>query len=229
MSMKKGSFLQRAFVGIAAFLMAVLPTSSVYALSSATLEKFAQNNILFYDPQDGCAGNMSAGGNTTFAGEGNEHGHWEGGCSSVDGYSEFLNKYVDAIRTSSAKYGVPWEAMISQMIIESAGATKEVCKNNPLGLKGKPNCDGKHREFNSHEEAFDYYFQSISPVKRSAGRFSQNPFSYIEFIEYDDPAAVYATDSAYVTKVSNVICGVQKKMLFYMKYLYLLLFLQQIL
>ena len=35
-------------------------------------------------------------------------------------------------------------------------------------------------------------------------------FSYIEFIEYGDPLAVYATDPEYVTKVSNVVCGVQK-------------------
>lgn len=178
-----------------------------------------RNNILFYNPFErrmrDCSPTSGAvdvvGGNTTFVADGNEHGHWEGGCSDVSPHSTCLSKYVGPIRTAAGKNGVPWEAMAAQLIIESGCATQEVCPNNPLGLKGEgPSCDGAHRTFNSHEEAFDWYFQSILPVKRSAGKFSQNPFSYIEFIEYGDPLAVYATDPEYVTKVSNVVCGVQK-------------------
>ncbi|MBR3180018.1 glucosaminidase domain-containing protein, partial [Candidatus Saccharibacteria bacterium] len=212
---------QKILYIIAVVIFSLVPTSSIQALSEARIRWYDSNQIMFYNPEEGCVpsgGTVTenptapgaTGGNTTFVSEGNEHGHWEGGCSGMGSYDDFLRKYNGPIRTAAARNGVPWEAMISQMIIESGGGVHEVCANNPLGLKGEPSCDGQHRIFSSHEEAFNYYFSSIIPVKRSAGRFSQNPYSYIEFIEYGDPNAVYAEDSQYVTKVSDIICGVQK-------------------
>ena len=53
-SMKKSGLLRRIAVIITAFLMLIFPTNTVFALSSSTLDRFAENNILFYDPGGGC-------------------------------------------------------------------------------------------------------------------------------------------------------------------------------
>lgn len=56
MGMKKSHFLQKMFVCMMAFLVGALPVTSTYALTEQQLDRFAQNNILFYDPNGGCSG-----------------------------------------------------------------------------------------------------------------------------------------------------------------------------
>ncbi len=51
--MAKKLFLKRIFVLVVAFLIITLPVASTYALSEEMLDMFANNNILFYDPDDG--------------------------------------------------------------------------------------------------------------------------------------------------------------------------------
>lgn len=41
--------------------MTILSVNSTFALSSSQLERFAENNILFYDPKGGCGGGRSGG------------------------------------------------------------------------------------------------------------------------------------------------------------------------
>ena len=70
--MKKSHFLQRVLVGIMAFLMFFSSSNSVFALSSSTLDMFAENNILFYDPSgknsDGWCNTVVSGDNHNYAG-----------------------------------------------------------------------------------------------------------------------------------------------------------------
>ncbi len=50
MNMKKSGILQRVVKMVLAFWMMLLPVNDTFALSSSTLDRFAENNILFYDP-----------------------------------------------------------------------------------------------------------------------------------------------------------------------------------
>ena len=241
--MKSGKkIFLRSCIALAIWGLVLYPCAKAFALPESKLEEYAQAGIMFYDPYgDNCTEletyYESSGGETDHFNDtsnynSGDYTHWNGSCSGVNSYSNFLSTQVPAIRSSAIKYNVPWEAMAAQVIQESGGATREVCPFNPLGLTGKPSCDGKHRTFTSHQEAYDYYFNSIKPVKETKGRFAQSPFSYIEYIQYGVPhGSSYAQCASgdiarrefgcgghrpgdptpgYVGSVSALICGIQK-------------------
>ena len=99
-----------------------------------------------------------------------------------------------------------------------------------MGKSGGATCDGEFRTFASYEEAYQYYVNSIIPIKAIKGKYPNDPYSAIYYIQYG-PTKHYASCSAadvanpehpcygkkagdptpgYVKDVSSIICGIQK-------------------
>lgn len=200
MSLKAKRLGKSLCVVFSAILMGVSSVNPVLALSEKELNLWWQNSIFFYDPYSGC---------TPLDGETGESKGWDGSCSGVGSYSSKIAEYWSEIYDVATSNGLPWEGIVAQLIGESSFMASEVCPYNPLGLKGEPSCDGKHRTFSSYKEAFSYYVNSIVPVKAAKGKFPNDPYGYIDFLINGVPGYKYATDPDYVNKVSALVCGVQ--------------------
>lgn len=190
-------------------LVSFLSVSGASALSEGLLRKYSNYQIRFFNREQGAGNciemNDGDGGNT--GGGGNK---WDGHCSNVDTYGSKIEQYFNAIYAVAQNNGLPWEGIVAQLIGESSFMKAEVCPFNPLGLKGSPSCDGKHRSFGSYNEAFNYYVNSIRPVREAKGKFKNNPYAYVDFLINGVPGYKYATDPDYVNKISGYVCGVQK-------------------
>ncbi|MBR3269811.1 glucosaminidase domain-containing protein [Candidatus Saccharibacteria bacterium] len=190
-------------------LASFLPVSSAGALSDWLTRKYSNYRIRFYNSEEGrtredCV-EMGEGG------EGSTGGNkWDGHCTNVDSYGSKIEQYYDAIHSVAQNNGLPWEGIVAQLIGESGFMSNEVCPYNPLGLKGSPSCDGKHRTFNNYNEAFNYYVNSIIPVREAKGKFKNDPYAYVDFLINGVPGYKYATDPDYVNKISGYVCGVQR-------------------
>ena len=102
--MKKSGILQKIAVMIVAFLMIFLQVNSVFALSETQLDKFAQNNILFYDPGSnncGSGAGMVSGSNQNYAGA---TVITEEQLKAIEANRPFYEK-------SAEKYGFPWQLL----------------------------------------------------------------------------------------------------------------------
>jgi len=223
----------RSFILFVAAIVLTLAPSATFALDDALLRLFAENNIIFYNPEnssdyDPCSN--SDNGNR-FHGDGE---HWDGSCNSITGANAaWIKSQISYIQNISSRYGLPWEVIIAQSFAESGGAKNEVCPYNPIGIKGSPNCDGAHRTFSSYNEAWDYYAEHAVSVGLAKNLFPSDPYSFIEYIQYGVPhGSSYAQCSKqsyidsneygcgghqigdptpiYVNSVSKWICGIQK-------------------
>ncbi|MBR3252871.1 glucosaminidase domain-containing protein [Candidatus Saccharibacteria bacterium] len=177
----------------------------------------------------------SDGGGGGEGGYSNEDDKWDGSCTPVStNRANWLSKYVDYIRSVASSNGLPWEMIPAQAFMESGGGVSEACPYNPLGLKGSPACDGSgHRSFGSYEEAFQYYVNGAHSVRMVKGKYPNDPYSAISYIQYGVPhGESYAQCSKeeylknpkhscyghnlgdptpdYVKNVSSLICGIQK-------------------
>lgn len=161
-----------------------------------------------------CTSDTLPGGSCTIQGYGNNaNDHWNGSCSGVGSYDSWINAHIDDIQTIAKRNGIPWEALLAQTIQESSGAQSEVCPYNPLGLKtNDPSkaCDSRmHRSFSSYQEAFQYYVDSIIPVREAKYKYPNDPYMYLDFIQHG-ATYQYAQDTQYVQKTSSIVCGIQK-------------------
>ena len=210
-------------------LASFLPVGGASALSEKLLRKYSNYQIYFYNAEQECEpgytrpGTGGAGG--SFAGD----EVWDGSCSAMTAARiEWVQKYLPAMQEAASKNGIPWELIPAQTFQESGGGKREACDNNPLGLKakkGQASCSNGFAKFNSHEEAFDYYMNSITPIRELKGQYSNDPYSAVSFIEYGASHAYASCDSesysqcvghmgeptpGYVNSVSSLICGIQK-------------------
>lgn len=177
-----------------------------HALTEKQINLYSQNDIYFYDSGISNCEEMDETGDE----DNTPIDEWDGHCSDIGVYGDKILQYYDAIHTIALNNGLPWEAIVAQLIGESSFMAHEVCAFNPLGLKGEPSCDGKHRIFSSYEEAFNYYVNSIKPVREAMGKFRNDPYGYVDFIINGVPGYKYATDPEYINKISGYVCGVQK-------------------
>ena len=101
--MKKSGILKKVAVSIVAFLTVFLPVNSVYALSETLLDRFAQNNILFYDPSGGYSNcnNVGGGNNQNYAGA---TIYSEAQLEAIKANMPFYQKAAEA-------YGFPWQIL----------------------------------------------------------------------------------------------------------------------
>lgn len=196
------------------------------ALSDLQKTIFKENNIMFWNPDEVTCTNGEVwseydyeewdkeipGSNSTD----NKDDVWDGHCSGVGAYSGSggaLEKFFPAVYSVAKSNGIPWEALMAQIIQESSGGRHEACPYNPLGLKSfksyPPACDGRnHASFKSYEEAFQYYVNNIIPVREAKNKYPNNPYKYLYALQHRDSR--YAASTTYVNNTSGVACGIQK-------------------
>ncbi|MBQ3280182.1 glucosaminidase domain-containing protein [Candidatus Saccharibacteria bacterium] len=209
-----------------------ITTGAASALSSERLGRFSNYRIYFYDPDAKCVeGTTIAGGRNSAPYAGDEQ--WNGSCTAMTATrATWLKKQIPGMQKVATANGLPWELIAAQAIAESGGGSQEVCPYNPLGLKGSgPSCNGRHRSFNSYEEAYQHYVDSIIPIKKVKYKYPNDPYSAIAYIQYGSGAPYaqcskqeYLTNPnhscyghnlgdptpSYVNNVSSIICGLQK-------------------
>ena len=187
-------------------LSSAITTAVVMAddkMTSDTLQFYGENNILFYDPNSTCISPTAspiAKGAEAFAG-------------LADTQVGFVEKYHDIAVQHSINYGIPWEAVIAQGILESASGTSRfaVERNNFFGLNAVDSNPDLAYSYKTPAEGWEGYYKFIqgNPRYRKNGVFSgdavTNPYAYITVLK----AAGYASDPNYIKKVSDFIAAIE--------------------
>lgn len=166
------------------------------AAGSINEELFYNNGIIFYNP-DNCVESTSSTSS------------WSGTTSSglSDLQADFVVTYYQIAHDLSIEYGIPWEAVMAQGILESTSGTSTfaVERNNFFGIGAFDSNPDNAYSYDTPEEGWRGYYENIrvTATYRQHGAFNYpgDPYGYIEAIK----AAGYATDSDYVSKVHSLI------------------------
>ncbi|MBR2864216.1 glucosaminidase domain-containing protein [Candidatus Saccharibacteria bacterium] len=231
MGYRKTSVLKIAGLFLVAFLMIFSNSQrvSAYNLGNKWETIFKNNRFLFWNPYE----KVRRGDQCEDFGEDDPYDPaedqepdqpdpepgddvWDGHCSGVGSYAGSngaLERFFSAVYDVAKSNGLPWEALLAQIIQESSGGRHEACPFNPLGLKSfksyPPACDSRnHATFKSYQEAFQYYVDHIIRVREAKGKYPNNPYAYIAFLQTEPNK--YAQSPTYVNNVSGLICGIQK-------------------
>lgn len=168
------------------------------ALSEAKKDFYDQSGVYYYDPTSiECNDNYGSYDGIPTAG-------------LNDTQAAFIDKYHDIAASLGAEYGIPWEAVMAQGIIESAAGTSRFARerNNFFGLGAVDSNPNAAYSYPTPAAGWRGYFDFIknNPRYRAHGAFNHpnDPFTYIEAIKN----AGYATDPNYVSKVGQYIKAV---------------------
>lgn len=122
MNKKKISFLYIFLV----IILAIYNSANTFAISNTDF--YSANDILFYNPNDGCSTTSSTSNMPSTS-------------SGYDRLKEATRTYGELAMEMEREYGVPWEIVIAQMQKESgvgtAGIAVNGADNNWLGIKGE--------------------------------------------------------------------------------------------
>ena len=182
----------------------VISPVQTYALTESQREMYSQNNIMFYDPNGMACNDFTMG---AFTGGKTE------GLSDLQ--AAFVDTYHDIAASLSIEYGIPWETVVAQGILESTSGTSAFARerNNFFGIGAYDSDPDKARRFESVEAGWRGYYENIknTPTYRNHGVFSgeaiTNPYVYAQVIK----SAGYATDVNYVAKLAKLIGGIEKR------------------
>lgn len=183
--------------------VSLMTTSSVGAISPSLFNFFTKNGIYYYDPDGYSAGCL--------IGLGSYDGVVSAGLSALQ--SAFVDKYHTIAIQLSSEYGIPWEAVMAQGILESASGTSKYAteRNNFFGINAVDSNPDKATSYSTPQEGWKGYYEFIKNNSRyaAAGAFNykNDPYGYIQAIKN----AGYATDPNYVTKVSSLIKAIQNR------------------
>lgn len=178
--------------------------ASVYALTEAQLDFFAQNNILFYDPDGNYCDEVALG---------SFDGNSSAGLSDLQ--AAFVDTYHEIAESLSIEYGIPWETVMAQGILESTAGTSPFAtsRNNFFGIAAFDSNPDKAYSFDTPEDGWRGYYENIknTATYRNHGVFSgdtiTNPYAYAQVIK----DAGYATDSDYVAKLNPLIRAIENR------------------
>lgn len=194
----------RRFVcGFLAVVLAILTPASTYALSQSQMKTYSDWNIFFYDPEGGSCVSMVS----KYAADASSFG------SLSAQQVAFVETYHDIAVMHSINYGIPWETVMAQGILESASGTSSfaINRNNFFGIGAFDKNPNKAFRYATPEEGWEGYYKNIRATStyRAHGVFAgdtvTDPYAYLAAIK----AAGYATDEKYVDKVSKVIVGIE--------------------
>ena len=186
--------------------MTILLSTSVFALNNSQLKMFSQNNILFYNPN----GSYNPCDNVSL---GSYDGNASAGLSDLQ--ADFVDTYHDIAQNLSVEYGIPWETVMAQGILESAAGTSyfAVSRNNFFGIGAFDSNPDNAYSFDTPTDGWRGYYENIknTATYRNHGVFSgdtiTDPYAYAQAIK----DAGYATDSDYVAKVSSLISAIENR------------------
>lgn len=201
-------FFRKISLVVAIFLVSFVPVNSTFAaLTESQLNFYAQNNILFYDP-GGCVTSTlrSAPADPI---EAASSGYGALSATQVG----FVDRFHDIAVKNSINYGIPWEAVMAQGILESAAGTSPFAtqRYNYFGINAVDSNPDLAYGYASPEKGWEGYYEFIQKNSnyRQNGVFSgdavTDPYAYIRAVK----AAGYATAPDYVPAVSAVIDAVR--------------------
>lgn len=129
-----------------------------------------------------------------------------------DRMTVFIDEWHEIAAGLSVEYGIPWEAVVAQGILESAAGTSKfaVERNNFFGIAAYDSNPDAAYYYDTAEEGWRGYFENIvrTKVYCQTGVFGgdnvTNPYTYLQTIK----AAGYATDPDYVKSTSEVLDSV---------------------
>ncbi len=187
--------MKRILISLLASILLITPVS---ALSEAKKDFYDQSGVYYYDPTSiECDDNYGSYDGIPTAG-------------LNDTQSAFIDKYHDIAASLGTEYGIPWEAVMAQGIIESAAGTSRFARerNNFFGLGAVDSNPNAAYSYPTPAAGWRGYFDFIknNPRYRAHGAFNypNDPFGYIQAIKN----AGYATDPNYVAKVGQYIKAV---------------------
>ena len=172
----------------------------VFALKDSLKGMYHQNKIYFYQPErciSASVGSYSGGG----------------GGGMTGSQAEFIEKYHDIAEKLSIAYGIPWETVMAQGILESASGTSNyaVQRNNFFGIGAFDSNPDNAFSYATPEEGWEGYYKNIviTATYRNHGVFQgdtiTDPYAYAQAIK----DAGYATDPDYVSKLSSLVGSIE--------------------
>lgn len=160
---------------------------------------YSENNILHYDPYGKCVSSSADGGVLGGEPDGTQIG--------------FIKTYHDIAVKLSINYGIPWETVMAQGILESASGTSYFARerNNFFGIGAFDSNPDNAFGYETPEAGWEGYYKNIvaTPTYRNHGVFQgatvTDPYAYAQAIK----DAGYATDPNYVAKLSSLIAMIE--------------------
>ena len=193
-----------AFVCVIVILVSSFVPLNVYALSESQLDFFSQNGIYYYDPDGNYCGETAIG---------SFDGNSSAGLSDLQ--AAFVDTYHEIAESLSITYGIPWEAVMAQGILESAAGTSTfaISRNNFFGIGAFDSNPNNAYSFDTPEDGWRGYYENIknTATYRNHGVFSgdtiTNPYAYVQAVKN----AGYATDPNYVAKLNTLIGAIENR------------------
>lgn len=197
-------FIRGVFVTIITILVVFVAPFSTYAISEAQLNFYGQNGIYYYDPDGYSCGEMALG---------SFDGSATAGLSDLQ--AGFVDTYYAIAQKLSVAYGIPWETVVAQGILESAAGTSNFAKqrNNFFGIGAFDSDPNKAFSYSTPEDGWRGYYENIrkTATYRNHGVFVgdtiTDPHAYARAIK----AAGYASDPNYVSKLDTLIKAIENR------------------
>ena len=169
-------------------------------MTESELFLYSENGIYYFNPYGDCITQTSTGG--AVSGEPNNL------------QLSFIKQYHDIAVGLSIKYGIPWETVVAQGILESASGTSyyATTRNNFHGLGAFDSNPDNAFSYPTPEAGWEGYYKVIAntPTYRNHGVFQgdtiTDPYAYLQAIK----DAGYATADHYVTSVSALIAMIEE-------------------
>lgn len=191
--------MKRLILTIITFSLLISPAT--FALSEEILDFMDKNGIYYYSPNglyDNC-----------LPGPGTYDGIPTAGLA--DEQAAFIDANYEAAAALGQEYGIPWEAVVAQGILESQSGTSEFAREryNYFGLGATDTHPEDAYYYDSHADGWKGYFEFIknNPRYEQAHAFDYpgDPYGYIAALK----AASYATDQNYIEKISALIKAIE--------------------
>ena len=168
---------------------------------------FCESNPILYSCVNPCTTGPDSGGSGTGTATPNASGSGSNGLTAQQ--QAFVDQYHDIAEKLSIEYGIPWEAVMAQGILESAAGTSDfaVNRNNFFGINAVDDNPGQATSFTTAEDGWRGYYDFIADNRRYRengvfqGDTVTNPEVYLQAIW----GAGYATDPEYVSKNMNLV------------------------
>lgn len=185
-------------------LTVLIPAQAFAKIPDGTLNFFAENGIYYYNP---------TGSDYCTIGTGSYDGNTSAGLSETQ--AAFVDMYHDIAQQLSVEYGIPWETVVAQGILESAAGTSNfaVNRNNFFGIGAFDSNPNNAFSYATPEEGWRGYYENIRKTStyRNHGVFREpnitDPYAYTQAIK----DAGYATDPSYVSKVHYLITAIETR------------------
>ena len=196
-------FRQHLLVAALTLLVSFVAPLKVSAISESTLDFYDRNGIYYYNPDgfsEGC-----------YAGLGSYDGVTTAGLTDLQ--AAFVDTYHGFAAELSAEYGIPWETVIAQGIVESASGTSNFARerNNFFGIGAFDSNPNAAKSYASPQEGWQGYYENIlkTSTYREHGAFNypNDPYGYLVAIK----AAGYATDPNYIQKIGEYIKAIENR------------------